>query len=61
MQKRVTDLDREAQTRTTRRPADVFSRHPLQFVRDGERVWIIDYEYAAAGQPLLDLAVLSMG
>ena len=34
---------------------------PDNFVRDGERMWLIDYEYAAAGQPWMDLAILSMG
>lgn len=38
-----------------------FDPLPDNFVRDGERVWLIDYEYAAAGQPWMDLAILSMG
>jgi len=38
-----------------------FDLLPDNFVRDGERLWLIDYEYAATGQPLVDLAILSMG
>ena len=30
--------------------------------RDGDDgVWVIDFEYAAAGQPLMDLAIMAMG
>lgn len=38
-----------------------FDLLPDNLVRDGSRVWLIDCEYAAAGQPLMDLAILAMG
>ena len=38
-----------------------FDLLPDNLVRDGSRVWLIDCEYAAAGQPLMDLAIMSMG
>uniref|UniRef100_A0A7S0LJM1 Aminoglycoside phosphotransferase domain-containing protein n=1 Tax=Coccolithus braarudii TaxID=221442 RepID=A0A7S0LJM1_9EUKA len=44
-----------------------FDLLPDNFVRanrpsdGGECVWVVDFEYAAAGQPLMDVAILSMG
>jgi len=44
-----------------------FDLLPDNFVRKnspsggGECVWLVDFEYAAVGQPLMDVAILSMG